>query len=99
MLLKNIALIAASSAVLAACGSATQVANSEPTRMIQHTMNNHSYMWNYSDRFGAIPASEADRAMRECQKYKAGSVPAGYLPEALDINGTPIKGGVFSCEG
>lgn len=99
MLLKNIAFIAAASAVLTACGSAPQAANSEPTRMIHHTMNNHSYMWNYSNRFGAIPASEADRAMRECQQYKAGSVPTGYLPEALDINGNLIKGGVFSCDG
>lgn len=102
MFIKTATAAAFTALALSACGTASttqHTAESKPPQMIHHTQNNHSYMWNYSDRFGAIPASESERAAHECNKYKAGSTPVGYLAHALDINGNPIPGGAFSCRG
>lgn len=99
MLVKNTVLMACAAMALAACGTTTpsQQARHEPPRMIHHAHNNYSYMWDYPDRFGGIPSSEAERAARECNLYKAGSAPIGYTAHALDIAGNPIAGGGFSC--
>lgn len=68
--------------------------SSEPPRMV---LRDGQLTWDRPGAFGAVPAAQTERAVKQCQQFASTAKPLGYHPKALDAQGKVLPEGGFLC--
>ncbi len=69
---------------------------SNPPQLVR-VPDSNGIAWDRPKAFGPTPADQVKAGQAICQQISKDQFPLGYNPNALDLDGKPIKNGGFLC--